>query len=67
MVSEHVRRQFVSGGVQIIPLAAGAEAAVREIESGGEHDSVVVLGGGPWQEKTLPARPLQRVSTAGTL
>jgi NAD(P)-dependent dehydrogenase (short-subunit alcohol dehydrogenase family)/acyl carrier protein len=67
MVSEHVRRQFVSGGVQIIPLAAGAEAAVREIERGGEKDSVVVLGGGPWQEKTLPSRPLHRVSTAGTL
>jgi len=46
---------------------AGAEAAVREIESGGEHESVVVLGGGPWQEKTLPAQSLQRVSTAGKL
>jgi NAD(P)-dependent dehydrogenase (short-subunit alcohol dehydrogenase family) len=67
MVSEHVRRQFVSSGVQIIPLTAGAEAAVREIESGGEHESVVVLGGGPWQEKTLPAQSLQRVSTAGKL
>ena len=67
MVPEHIRRQFVSAGIQIIPLEPGAEAAVREIENVSEHDSVVVLGGGPWREKALPAQALHRVATASTL
>ena len=67
MVSEHIRRQFVSGGIQIIPLEPGAEAAVREIENVSERDAVVVLGGGPWREKALPAQALHRVAAASTL
>jgi NAD(P)-dependent dehydrogenase (short-subunit alcohol dehydrogenase family) len=67
MVPEHIRRQFVSGGIQIIPLEPGAEAAVREIENVSERDSVVVLGGGPWREKALPAQALHRVVAASTL
>jgi NAD(P)-dependent dehydrogenase (short-subunit alcohol dehydrogenase family) len=67
MVPAHIRRQFVSGGIQIIPLEPGAEAAVREIENVSERDSVVVLGGGPWREKALPAQVLHRIAAASTL
>jgi acyl transferase domain-containing protein/NAD(P)H-dependent flavin oxidoreductase YrpB (nitropropane dioxygenase family)/NAD(P)-dependent dehydrogenase (short-subunit alcohol dehydrogenase family)/acyl carrier protein len=66
MVPEHVRRQFISGGIQIIPLAAGAAAAINEIESCGAGEPVVVLGGGPWEERALPAVRLHHVG-AGTL
>jgi acyl transferase domain-containing protein/NAD(P)H-dependent flavin oxidoreductase YrpB (nitropropane dioxygenase family)/NAD(P)-dependent dehydrogenase (short-subunit alcohol dehydrogenase family)/acyl carrier protein len=53
MVSEQVRRQFVERGVQPIPPAAGAEAALREIESGGQAEPVVVVGDGPWVKEAL--------------
>jgi NAD(P)-dependent dehydrogenase (short-subunit alcohol dehydrogenase family) len=65
MVPEHVRKQFVSGGIQIIPLGAGAEAALREIEGGHENEAVVVLGGGPWAATQLSAQSIPRVATAG--
>jgi NAD(P)-dependent dehydrogenase (short-subunit alcohol dehydrogenase family) len=55
MVPEHVRKQFASLGVQIIPLQAGAEAALREIEASAHPDPVVILGGGPWSQNALPA------------
>jgi NAD(P)-dependent dehydrogenase (short-subunit alcohol dehydrogenase family) len=54
MVPEHIRKQFASLGVQIIPLEAGAEAALREIEASAHPDPVVILGGGPWSQNALP-------------
>jgi acyl transferase domain-containing protein/NAD(P)H-dependent flavin oxidoreductase YrpB (nitropropane dioxygenase family)/NADP-dependent 3-hydroxy acid dehydrogenase YdfG len=55
MVSEQVKRQFASRGIQVIPASAGVAAAAREIKA---HDSepVVVVGGGPWVADA--ARPL---------
>lgn len=53
MVSEEVRQQFLSRGIQMIPLEGGAEAALREIEAG-PPDPLVALGEGPWREVALP-------------
>ena len=56
MVPEHIRKQFASAEVQIIPLQAGAEAALREIETAADGEPVVILGGGPWGKSALPAK-----------
>src|SRR5581483_11744045 len=53
MVSEEVRQQFLSRGIQMIPLEGGAEAALRESEAG-PPDPLVALGEGPWREVALP-------------
>jgi len=55
MVSEEVRQQFLSRGIQMIPLEGGAEAALREIAAGPPTDPIVALGEGPWHEVALPA------------
>jgi len=55
MVSEEVRQQFLSRGIQMIPLDGGAQAALREIEAGPQADAVVAMGEGPWREVALPA------------
>jgi NAD(P)-dependent dehydrogenase (short-subunit alcohol dehydrogenase family) len=55
MVSEETRQQFKVRGVQLIPAAAGAEAVLREIETGDSNDPLVTLGDGPWTEVALPA------------
>jgi len=55
MVSDEMRQQFLSRGVHMVPLAGGAEAALREIEAGTPHDPVVALGEGPWAKTAVPA------------
>jgi NAD(P)-dependent dehydrogenase (short-subunit alcohol dehydrogenase family)/acyl carrier protein len=55
MVSEEVRQQFLSRGIQMIPLDGGAEAAIREIQAAAPFDSLVALGEGPWRQVALPA------------
>jgi hypothetical protein len=55
MVSEEVRQQFLSRGIQMIPLEGGAKAALREIAAGPPTDPIVALGEGPWHEVALPA------------
>jgi acyl transferase domain-containing protein/NAD(P)-dependent dehydrogenase (short-subunit alcohol dehydrogenase family)/acyl carrier protein len=55
MVSEEVRQQFLSRGIQMIPLEGGAQAALREIEAGPREEAVAALGEGPWGEVALPA------------
>jgi NAD(P)-dependent dehydrogenase (short-subunit alcohol dehydrogenase family) len=57
MVSEEVRQQFLSRGVQLIPLAGGADAALNEIESSASSDALVALGDGPWGAGALPSDP----------
>jgi len=47
MVSEQVKRQFASRGIQVIPASAGVAAIAREIKAR-DSDPVVVVGGGPW-------------------
>jgi acyl transferase domain-containing protein/NAD(P)-dependent dehydrogenase (short-subunit alcohol dehydrogenase family) len=53
MVSEQVRRQFLERGVQPIAPAAGAEAALNEIESGRRTQPAVVSGDGPWVKEAV--------------
>ena len=68
MVSDDVRHQFLLRGIQMIPLAGGAEAALREIQSGAPYDPVVALGEGPWRAVALPAgTPRVRVPVLGSL
>ena len=68
MVSEEVRQQFLSRGIQMIPLAGGALAAMREIEAGPQSDPVVAMGEGPWREAALPAgTPRTQVHAFGSL
>jgi len=55
MVSEQVREQFLARGVQPISPAAGALAALDEIECGRLEESAVVTGDGPWVKQALPA------------
>jgi len=47
MVSEQVKRQFASRGIQVIPASAGVAAIAREIKAR-DSEPVVVVGGGPW-------------------
>ena len=54
-VSDEVRQQFLARCVHMIPLAAGAEATLREIEAGPPYDSLIALGEGPWVKSALPA------------
>jgi hypothetical protein len=68
MVSEEVRQQFLSRGIQMIPLEGGAEAALREIAAGPPTDPIVALGEGPWQEVALPAgTPRIQIHVYGSL
>jgi len=68
MVSEEVRQQFLSRGIQMIPLDGGAQAALREIEAGPQSDAVVAMGEGPWREVALPAdTPRAQVQAFGSL
>ena len=55
MVSEEVRQQFLSRGIQMVPLAGGALSALREIEAGPQSDPLVAMGEGPWREIAQPA------------
>jgi NAD(P)-dependent dehydrogenase (short-subunit alcohol dehydrogenase family) len=58
MVSEQVKRQFASRGIQVIPASAGVAAIAREM---GAHDAeaVVVFGGGPWVAEASVPRPVE--------
>jgi len=68
MVSEEVRQQFLTRGIQMIPLDGGAAAALREIEAGPQSDAVVAMGEGPWREVALPAgTPRGQVHAFGSL
>jgi NAD(P)-dependent dehydrogenase (short-subunit alcohol dehydrogenase family) len=60
MVTEEVKRQFATRGIQVISLAAGVEALAREITAEDSSDPVVVIGGGPW---ALEARASQELET----
>ena len=68
MVSEEVRQQFLSRGIQMVPLDGGAQAAIREIEGGGQSDALVAMGEGPWRDVALPAgTPRARAHAFGSL
>ncbi len=68
MVSEEVRQQFLSRGIQMVPLDAGAQAALREIEAGPQSDPLVAMGEGPWREIALPAgTPRAQIHAFGSL
>ncbi|MGA3039212.1 MAG: SDR family NAD(P)-dependent oxidoreductase [Bryobacteraceae bacterium] len=68
MVSEEVRQQFLSRGIQMVPLDAGAQAALREIEAGPQSDPLVAMGEGPWREIALPAgTPRVQIHAFGSL
>ncbi|HUE23824.1 MAG TPA: SDR family NAD(P)-dependent oxidoreductase [Bryobacteraceae bacterium] len=68
MVSEEVRQQFLSRGIQMVPLDGGAQAALREIEAGPQSDPVVAMGEGPWREIALPAgTPRVQIHALGSL
>jgi NAD(P)-dependent dehydrogenase (short-subunit alcohol dehydrogenase family) len=68
MVSEEVRQQFLTRGIQMIPLDGGAEAALREIEAGPQSDPVVAMGEGPWREIAQPAgTPRLQIHALGSL
>lgn len=60
MVSEEVRTQFLSRGIQLIPPPAGSEALVSELVASNQAGHVLVFGDGPWFEK-----PAQRVALEG--
>jgi NAD(P)-dependent dehydrogenase (short-subunit alcohol dehydrogenase family) len=62
MVSEQVKRQFASRGIQVISTTAGVAAVAREIKAEGVSDPVVVMGGGPWVADA--ARPREMEITA---
>jgi malonyl CoA-acyl carrier protein transacylase len=67
MVSEEVRQQFLSRGIQMIPLDGGAQAALREIEAGPQSEPVVAMGEGPWRGIALPAgTPRVQVAALGS-
>jgi NAD(P)-dependent dehydrogenase (short-subunit alcohol dehydrogenase family)/acyl carrier protein len=55
MVSAEVRQQFLARSVPLIPLAGGAEAALREMEAAPPHDALVAFGEGPWSKTAVPA------------
>jgi acyl transferase domain-containing protein/NAD(P)-dependent dehydrogenase (short-subunit alcohol dehydrogenase family)/acyl carrier protein len=68
MVSEEVRQQFLSRGIQMVPLDGGALAALREIEAGPSSDPLVAMGEGPWREIALPAgTPRAQIHAFGSL
>ena len=68
MVSEEVRQQFLTRGIQMIPLDGGAQAALREIEAGPQSDPLVAMGEGPWRDVALPAgTPRAQVHAFGSL
>ena len=68
MVSEEVRQQFLTRGIQMVPLDGGAQAALREIEAGPQSDPVVAMGEGPWSEIAQPAdTPRVQVHVFGSL
>ncbi len=68
MVSEEVRQQFLSRGIQMIPLEGGALAALHEIEASPQSDALVALGEGPWAEIAQPAgTPRVQVHALGSL
>jgi NAD(P)-dependent dehydrogenase (short-subunit alcohol dehydrogenase family)/acyl carrier protein len=54
MVTDEVRRQFLSRGIHMIPIDDGVEAVLREIERGHASDAVVAFGAGPWGDIALP-------------
>ncbi len=64
MVSEETRQQFLARGVQVIPPAMGAEAALREMEAGRRDEVVVGLGDGPWIAGAAPAKEPESVPAA---
>jgi len=67
MVSEEVKQQFLTRGIQMIPLEGGAQAALREIESGPASDPIVAIGEGPWREIAQPiGTPRIKVHAIGT-
>src|SRR6266545_2202952 len=47
MVSEQVKGQFASRGIQVISASAGVAAIAREIKAR-DSEPIVVVGGGPW-------------------
>ncbi|MFB3827317.1 MAG: SDR family oxidoreductase [Bryobacteraceae bacterium] len=50
MVTDEVRRQFESRGIQLIPRAEGVAALLDEVERGSRNTVLTVIGGGPWGE-----------------
>jgi len=64
MVSEEVRKQFLSLGVQLIAPAAGADAVLREIESGDRADAVAAFGDGPWGKFAVTPAALHQGASA---
>jgi NAD(P)-dependent dehydrogenase (short-subunit alcohol dehydrogenase family) len=67
MVTDEVRRQFQSRGVQLIAPKEGALAVLRELQAGTEREPLIVSGGGPWVEHAAPAvaRPTENGNAVG--
>jgi acyl transferase domain-containing protein len=55
MVSNTVREQFLSRGVQLITIEDGAGYVLAAIESFAPESPLVVVGDGPWAKAALPA------------
>jgi NAD(P)-dependent dehydrogenase (short-subunit alcohol dehydrogenase family) len=55
MVSNTVREQFLSRGVQLITIEDGAGYVLAAIESFAPESPLVVVGDGPWAKSALPA------------
>jgi NAD(P)-dependent dehydrogenase (short-subunit alcohol dehydrogenase family)/acyl carrier protein len=54
MVSNTVREQFLSRGVQLIAIEDGARCVLAAIESPASESPLVVVGDGPWAASALP-------------
>jgi NAD(P)-dependent dehydrogenase (short-subunit alcohol dehydrogenase family)/acyl carrier protein len=68
MVTAEVRQQFLARCVHMIPLAGGADAALREIQAGPPHDPLVAVGEGPWSKTALPVgTPRLQVHAFGSM
>jgi malonyl CoA-acyl carrier protein transacylase len=59
MVSEDVKRQFHSRGIQVIPVKGGVAAFMRELARDEASDPVVVVGGGPWEEEARRSQEVE--------
>ncbi|MEO8657443.1 MAG: SDR family NAD(P)-dependent oxidoreductase, partial [Bryobacteraceae bacterium] len=67
MVTDEVRRQFLSRGIHMIPVDGGVESVLREIERGAGSDAVVAFGAGPWGDIAVPDGTAQSHSSGATV